>query len=464
MNDFDFADFLSPFSWRYGSPGMRRIWSEKHKIEVWRKIWVALATAEYAAGLVSKIELDDLIKHESDIDMMRIQEIEKDTKHDVVAAIREYAEKAKDGGGKIHLGATSMDVVDNTDVFRNHEAIKIIENGVSAVLNSLTEKILKYADFPCIGYTHLQPAEPTTVGYRLAFYAQDLSNARKYLEFARRQFQAKGMKGAVGTRASYAEILEGTKMTSDVLDKKVMDTLGLDAALISTQVYPRQFDYILLSALAAICSSLAKFAGDLRILQSPNFGEWSESFGAKQVGSSAMPFKKNPISAENICSLARYVTALPQVALENASLSYLERTLDDSANKRLIIPEAFLATDQILMTAEKIISGMVINEKRVTYNLNLYAPFAATESILIAAVKNGADRQKMHEILKNISLVAWQEIQAGKPNPMKSLLQANPDVTKYLNTPVIISLLDVTKHVGDAPERARMLVKQIQNK
>jgi len=233
--------------------------------------------------------------------------------------------------------------------------------------------------------------------------------------------------------------------------------------LISTQVYPRQFDYLVLSVLASLASSLSKFAGDLRLLQSPTIGEWSEPFGKKQVGSSAMPFKKNPISCENICSLGRYVAKLPEVALENATLSYLERTLDDSANKRLIIPEGFLAVDQILITAEKIIKGLVTNEKRITLNLHLYAPFAATESILMEASKKGADRQKMHEILREISMIAWGEIQNGKQNPMEHLLRENDAIRQYLSEKEIRELLNVSNHIGDAPERTLKLVKKIKS-
>jgi adenylosuccinate lyase len=461
MNNPDFSIFQSPFSWRYGSPEMRQIFSEKRKYEIWRKIWVAIASAEHDAGLVSTKELEDLIKNKNIIDLNRILEIEKETKHDVVAAIREYSEKATIGGGKIHLGATSMDVVDNADVLRFHEAIKVIRYRTRSTLISLIKKIEKYAEFPCIGYTHLQPAEPTTVGYRLAFYAQDLLNADHFLKFAENQLKGKGVKGAVGTSASYKEMLRKSGMTVSKFEGKVMEKLGLEYCLITTQVYPRQFDYMLLSALAAIGSSLAKFAGDLRILQSPNIGEWSEGFGKNQVGSSAMPFKKNPISAENICSLARFVSSLPQVALENASLSYLERTLDDSANKRLIMPEAFLAIDQILITAEKIISGLVINEKRITTNLQIYAPFSATESILAEAVKNGADRQKIHEILKKISMVAWQKIQVGKRNPMKNLLINDITLKRYLKKAEIVQLFEVRHHIGDAPERTRQLCKNI---
>ncbi len=461
MKNFNFSTYLSPFTWRYGSDVMRKIFSEKHKYELWRKIWIALAEAQHQVGLVSKTELEDLKKNEKDINIEKIFEFEKDTKHDVVAAIKEFAAKTKVGGRKIHLGATSMDIVDNADMIRIQEALGIIEKKVLIILNLLAGKINEYADFPCLGYTHLQPAEPTTIGYRLAFYAQDLLIAYEFIQFAKKTIKGKGMKGAVGTAASYQELLKNKTMTVDQLESKVMKSLGIDAVLISGQVYPRLFDFMVLNSLVMVSSALAKFAGDLRILQSPLYGEWSEPFGKKQVGSSAMPFKKNPISSENICSLARFVGTLPQVASENASLSYLERTLDDSANKRIIIAEAFLTTDQILLTAEKIISGLVINKERISFNLNQYASFAASESIILKAVKNGADRQEMHEALRNISMTAWSEIQNGKKNPMFKLLVEDKLISRYLNKNQLEKLMEVENHIGNAPERAKQLVKII---
>jgi len=463
MTNFDFSSYISPFTWRYSSREMRTIFSEQNKYRLWRKIWVALAEGQYKAGLVSKQEFDDLKKNEGNIDIERILELEKETRHDVVAAIKEFSEQAKIGGGKIHLGATSMDIVDNADMLRMKEALLIVEEKIGVILSLFAGLIEKYAAFPCIGYTHLQPAEPTTVGYRMAFYAQDLMGVLQQLQFVLKTIKGKGMKGAVGTAASYKALLNNNKISASTLEKGVMKKLELDSALISTQVYPRQYDYLILSVLAALASAISKFAGDLRILQSPTIGEWSEPFGKKQVGSSAMPFKKNPISSENICSLGRFVAKLPEVALENATLSYLERTLDDSANKRLIIPEGFLAVDQILTTTEKILAGIVINEKRITLNLHLYAPFAATEEILMEAVKNGANRQEMHEVLRSISMIAWVAIQNGKQNPMAQLLKKSSALIKYLTEQKINSLIDVSHHIGDAPERSLQLVKQIKS-
>jgi len=272
------------------------------------------------------------------------------------------------------------------------------------------------------------------------------------------------MKGAVGTRASYTALLKGTKVKAEELDGMVMKNLDLESDLITTQVYSRKYDYLVLTLLASIASSISKFAADLRILQSPAIGEWSESFGKKQVGSSAMPFKKNPVNCEKICSLGRFVQQLPPVALENATLSYLERTLDDSANKRIIMAESFIAVDEILLIAQKIISDIVINEKRISYNLNIYAPFAATETLLLEAVKRGANRQEIHEVLRNISMIAWSAIQEGKFNPIAELMINNNDIKKYLKKNEIHKLLDVKNHIGDAPERAKQLVKIIKKK
>lgn len=459
MNNFD--NYQSVFSWRYGTAEMRALFSEENKIKTWRKIWVALAKAQKEAGLVSAEELEDLEKNESNIDIDRILEIEKETSHDVVSGIREFAEKAKIGGGKIHLGSTSQDIQDNYEALRNHQALNIIEKKLIELLHQLSEKITHYKDVPCMGYTHLQPAEPTTVGYRFAFYGQELLTDLQFLKFVKKIVKGKGLKGSVGTAASYKALLKDSQTTPAQLEEKFLRNLGLEAVLISTQVNPRKYDYFILSVLNSIASSLAKFAFDLRIMQSPGFGEWMEPFGQKQVGSSALPFKKNPLNSEKICSLARYINALPAVALENATNSLLERTLDDSANKRIIMPEAFLTVDEILKTTQKIISGLIVNKSKVEQNLDLYAPFSATEPIIIESVKKGADRQEMHELMREISMKAWKEISEQRPNPMKDLLVKNEVLQKYLDEVKITELLEVRNHVGDAADRAEKLVGEI---
>lgn len=459
MNNFKF--YQSVFSWRYGTDEMRHIFCEENKYKIWRNIWVALAKAQNKSGLVTDEELSDLENNKENIDIEKILEFEKETKHDVVAAIREYASIAKIGGKKIHYGATSMDIVDNTDALRIKNALMIIEQKILTTLNLLSKKIEQYKDLPCMGYTHLQPAEPTTLGYRLSIYAQDLITDFEFLQFIKKTIKGKGIKGAVGTQAGYEAILSGTKTSSFDLEKEIMEMLDLEPALISTQVYPRKYDYLVLTLINSIASSIAKFASDLRLLQAPAIGEWSEPFAKSQVGSSAMPFKRNPINSEKICSLARYITGLPNIALENATHSYLERTLDDSANKRIIIPEAFLALDEILVTANKIIEGLVINTKKIEYNLLQYGVFSSTEAVLIEAVKSGADRQQMHETLREISLVAWQAIQESRPNPMQELLQKNKSINQFIKPARLNELLDIKKHVGTAPDRCRMIVEKI---
>ncbi len=462
LSSLPFDTYISPFTWRYGSVEMRRIFSEKHKYELWRKLWVSLAKAEQAEGLVSKKELDDLVSHESEIDIDRILTLEKETKHDVVAAIREFAEKAIIGGGKIHLGATSMDIVDNTDAIRQKEALAIISQMIGELLHMLSAKIVQYADVPCMGYTHLQPAEPTTVGYRLSVYAYDLFlNCIMMKSVEKDLLKAKGLKGAVGTAASYHEILLGKKTTVEELEGTVMSSFDMKSHSVSTQVYPRVVDYYLLSVLAGIGASLSKFATDLRVLQSPAIGEWAEPFGKSQVGSSAMPFKKNPINSEKICSLGRFLATLPAVALGNATLSILERTLDDSANKRIVMSEAFLALDEMLTTAKKIIEGLVIDEKRIDYNLSQFGPFAGTERIIIACVKKGANRQDIHELMRDISMKAWANVQEGKSNTLISLLISDKKLSTYLTQKEIEEFIDVRHHVGDAPSRAKILAKKI---
>lgn len=461
MKHFDFSTYISPFTWKYGSQEMQKIFSEENKFRLWRRIWVVLATLQQQAGLISQKELEDLKKNENNFDIERISSIEKETRHDVVAAIKEFAEKAKIGGGKIHLGATSMDIVDNADAMRLQLAMKIIEEKLINLLKVFCPKIEDYADFPCLGYTHLQPAEPTTVGYRLAFYAQDFLINLDFLRFVKKTYKGKGFKGAVGTAASYQQLLKGRKMNVEKMEMMMTKQLGIESVLIATQVYPRLFDYLILCVLASLSSSVAKFAADLRLLQQPSLGEWSEAFGEKQVGSSAMPFKKNPIVSENVCSLARYLAVLPAIILGNASHSYLERTLDDSANKRIVMAEAFLAMDQILINAEKLMAGLVINQERIAFNLNQYGSFAATEPILMVAVKKGADRQETHELLREISQTAWQAVQLGKPNPLPQLLLQNNILKRYLTAKEIGKLMEVKDHVGNAPQRALFLVKKI---
>lgn len=454
---FDHHTYLSPFTWRYGSTEMRMLWSEVHKRRLWRRVWVALAAAQHRAGLVTAEQLADLRRHQDDVDIVRAEQIEAEIHHDLMAELRCFAEQCPIGGPVLHLGATSADIEDNADVLRIRDSLDLLTERLKELLISLADLIELYADTPCMAFTHLQPAEPTTLGYRLAGYAQDLLWDLQELSRVRSNLRAKGIKGAVGTAASYSQILSSTGVSPAQLETWVLAELGLEAFPITTQVYPRKQDWAVLSTLAGMSLSLYRFAFDLRLLQSPSLGEWSEPFGTRQVGSSAMPFKRNPIHAENMDSLARYVAALSRVAWDNAAHSLLERTLDDSANRRLILPDAFLACDELLRRAQRIVRGLRINHVAIKRNLGVYGTFAATERLLMELVRAGADRQAMHERIREHAMRAWQEVEAGRPNPLGENLCQDDTLLQYLPAERIRALLDATDYVGDAPMRARNL-------
>ncbi|MBN1582217.1 MAG: adenylosuccinate lyase [Anaerolineae bacterium] len=460
-NTFSHESYLSPFTWRYGSDAMRKVWSEDHKRRLLRRVWVALATAQHEAGLVTASQVADLRAHQDDIDIARATQIEAEIRHDLMAEIKTFAEQCPVGGGIIHLGATSMDILDNVDALRLRQALDLVLSAVRELLNSLAELIEQRASQPCMAFTHIQPAEPTTVGYRLAQYGQDVLIDYRELMRARDGIRGKGIKGAVGTSASYTELLAGTGMTAAELEEKVLALLDLVAFPVATQTYTRKQDWLVLNALAGLAGSLYKLAFDLRLLQSPPLGEWSEPFGEKQVGSSAMPFKRNPVTAEKIDSLARYVATLPRVAWDNAAHSLLERTLDDSANRREILPSAFLAVDEILKSTRRVVDDLRINDEVVARNLAAYGLFAATERVLMELVKHGADRQEMHELIRGHSLAAWADVRAGKSNSLSQRLSGDKRVVEYVSRNQVLDLLDASTYIGDAAERARSLAKEL---
>jgi len=453
--------FLSPFTWRYGSAAMRQLWSELHRRRLMRRVWVALARAQVAAGLVTPEQADDLAAHQDDVDLERALEIEARTRHDVVAELRTFAEQAPRGGPILHLGATSADITDNADALRLRAALALVLERLHELLAVLADQIEAHADTFCMAWTHLQPAEPTTVGYRLALYAQDLLADYADLRRLHAGLRGKGFKGAVGTAASFAQLLHGSAVTPAELEGRAMGLLGLEAFPVAGQTYPRRQDYAVLAALAGLGASLYKLAFDLRFLQSPPVGEWSEPFGAEQVGSSAMPFKRNPVSAENVDSLCRLLAALPRVAWDNAAHSLLERTIDDSANRREVLPTAFLAADEALGTVTRIMRGLRLDEVAIAGNLARYGVFAATERLLMEAVKAGADRQSMHELIRRHSMAAWEEVRARRENPLPAALAADPEVQRYLPAARVAELLDASGHVGDAPARAREMALRV---
>jgi adenylosuccinate lyase len=458
VNDESYA---SPFSWRYGQPELRALFSERKRRTLWRAVWIALAESQLRSGLVTQAELDDLRAHGEEIDLAAALAIEREIGHDLMAEIRVYASQATLGGGKLHLGATSMDIEDTVETFRLHAGTRTLLITLDLVLAAFAKQIDVYAELVCMGYTHLQPAEPTTVGYRLAVYAQDLLIDRASLAFALTQLTAKGIRGAVGTSASYTHLLEGTGRTPQEQEDDVLAHFDLTARDVATQTYPRKLDYLLLSNLAGVGASLSKFAADVRIQSSPGFGEMFEPFGAKQVGSSAMPFKRNPVMSERIDSLARLLPAYADVAWQNAATNFLERTLDDSANRRTILPEAILCTDEILRLALRVVEGLRIDERRIAENLRTYGPFSGTEAVLMEAARAGADRQELHEAIRENAMTAYAALGRGESNPLARLLADDERIVAFVDPAEVRSQLDPTGHVGDAPARARQLAKRI---
>ena len=464
MTTFTHESYLSPLTWRYGSDQMRKVWSEAEKRRLMRRLWVALAEAQFEAGLVTALQVADLRARQDHIDIQRAQQIEEEIRHDLMAEIRTYAEQCPVGGPIIHLGATSMDVLDNVDALRLRSALDLVIERLTRALQILAGRIDASADTPAIAFTHIQPAEPTTVGYRFAQHGQDLLADLDELQYVRNNIRGKGIKGAVGTSASYDQLLSESEFTPRLLEERVMQKLDLSAFEAATQTYPRKQDWYIVNALAGLCASLHKFAFDLRILQSPPFGEWSEPFGERQVGSSAMPFKRNPIAAENIDSLTRQVAALPRIAWDNCALNLLERTLDDSANRRIYLPEAFLLTDEVLTRCQRLFEGLTVWPGPTARNLRDYGVFAATERLLMEAVKAGGDRQYLHDLIREQSLVAWKALQEGKPNPLTDNLMADPRITNLLPPRRVHSLLQASAYVGDAPQRARNIARAIRAK
>ena len=459
---FNHDTFISPMTWRYGSEEMRHIWSEVHKRRLMRQVWVALAAAQVEAGIVSSAQLADLQAHVDEIDIPRALELEQETRHDVMAEIRCFAEQCPVGRGIIHWGATSADINDNVTALRLRQSFRLLNQGLEAVLAALLDKMQQYADLPVMAHTHIQPAEPTTLGYRFAVYAQDLIEIYQEAVRLAGSIRGKGFKGAVGTQASFAEILEDGELTPAQMEARAMSHLDLPYFMITTQTVSRQQDLQVQQLLSRLAAALHKLAYDFRILQSPPFGEWAEPFGGKQVGSSAMPFKRNPINMENICSLARLVAGFEAPAWDNASQAILERSLDDSANRRIFQPESFLATDEMLRRMGRVLEGMTIDEGAIQANLERYGPFAATERVLMALVKAGGSRQDGHEWLREHSIRAWGEMQESAENSLLSLLLQDERITARVPADDLESLMVASAHTGTAAARTRLMAEQVQ--
>ena len=457
---YDHSSYVSPLSWRYGSEEMKEIFSEVHKRKLLRRVWIALARAEEKAGVVSKEQVEELEAHKDDIDIEKATEIENVIHHDLMAEIKTYASQCPKAGGIIHLGATSMDALDNADAVRFTEALALTLKRLDDLVDALSEKAEAYKNVPTMAFTHIQPAEITTIGYRLSQTLQDLLDDREQLIFVKKNIRGKGMKGAVGTAASYKELVAESSVSSIELENMVMEELGINPYDAATQIYSRKQDLRIIEALSSIACTLHKFSLDFRILQSPPIGEFSEPFGKMQVGSSAMPFKRNPINSEKIDSLSRIVENAYQSAWNNAATTVLERSLDDSANRRIFIPESFIALDEMLITEIKVVKGMSIHSTATERLMSNYGVFASTERVLMELGKKGADRQKMHEVIREESLKAWVCVQEGKENPLKKALLDNSELLSYLSKEEIEKALDASEYTGDAEKRTEMVLER----
>ena len=457
---YDHSSYVSPLSWRYGSEEMKEIFSEVHKRKLLRRVWIALARAEEKAGVVSKEQVEELEAHKDDIDIEKATEIENVIHHDLMAEIKTYASQCPKAGGIIHLGATSMDALDNADAVRFTEALALTLKRLDDLVDALSEKAEAYKNVPTMAFTHIQPAEITTIGYRLSQTLQDLLDDREQLVFVKKNIRGKGMKGAVGTAASYKELVAESSVSSIELENMVMEELGIKAYDAATKIYSRKQDLRIIEALSSIACTLHKFSLDFRILQSPPIGEFSEPFGKMQVGSSAMPFKRNPINSEKIDSLSRIVENAYQSAWNNAATTVLERSLDDSANRRIFIPESFIALDEMLITEIKVVKGMSIHSTATERLMSNYGVFASTERVLMELGKKGADRQKMHEVIREESLKAWVCVQEGKENPLKKSLLDNSELLSYLSKEEIEKALDASEYTGDAEKRTEMVLER----
>ncbi|HYK08046.1 MAG TPA: adenylosuccinate lyase [Candidatus Eisenbacteria bacterium] len=460
-DSFDYSTYLSPFTIRYGTNDMRRIWSEENRRKLWRKIWVALAKAESKAGLVSSRELADIVAHQDTIDIAKSRKREEKVYHELMSEIQIFSEQCTIGGGKIHLGATSTDILDNATSLQVRESLTLTKKNLKDLLSLFAEKIKQYENLVCIGYTHLQPAEPTTLGYRFAFYAQDILLDIQLLEKIEPFMKGKGLKGAVGTSVSFEALLKNSKTSPETLEKDFLSELGIEAADIANQTYPRKLDLLVVELLANIASSLNKFCFDYRILQSPLYGEWMEKRNSERVGSSAMPFKRNPDRAEKVCSLCRYVSGFFSTAWSNPAHSLLERTLDDSASQRLFLPEAFLAIDDCLKNTKILLQNLEVNTAIVEKNLHMFGQFSATEPLLMELATRGANRQDMHELIKSCSMVVWQGREVGKDIALFDLLAKEKKILRYISTKELQQFASPASHIGLAKKRTTLFLKNL---
>ena len=450
--------YETPLNSRYASREMQKIFSPDRKFTTWRKLWVALAESEMEMGLpVTQKQVDELKAHVEDIDYEAARRHEERTRHDVMAHVLAYGDVCPNARGVIHLGATSCYVTDNADILMLRDALTLVREKLLEVIRRLRAFALEYKDLPTLGYTHLQPAQLTTVGKRATLWMQDLLMDLDEVNFALSSLKLLGNRGATGTQESFMKLFDGDGEKVDELERRIARKVGMEKCFaVSGQTYPRKLDSRVLGALSGIAQSAYKFAQDLRLLQS--FREVEEPFEKGQIGSSAMAYKRNPMRSERICALARHVMALTQDAQMTAATQWFERTLDDSANRRLSLPEAFLATDAVLELYANIASGMVVYPamigKRVMENL----PFMATEAILMEGVRLGGDRQELHERIRVHSQAAAARMkQEGKESDLMERIAADPAFP--MDHEHLTKLLSPENYTGRAAEQTVNFVK-----
>lgn len=461
-----FESYQSPFSYRYSGPDMRQIWSQANFWRQARNIWLNVAEVQMEAGIVTKEQYKDLEKSVYNISVARIYELEKDPKtgtaHDVMAAIKEFSEKAPLGGKILHQGLTSEDILSNVEIKIIHDSYDhIIRPQLIGLLSAYAQKIDRYKDLVCMGYTHEQIAEPTTMGYRFAEWAQDLLIDLRFCDYIRSEVKGKGIKGAVGTSASVENALKNTKMSAGELEQKVMSNLGLEYVTISGQTYPRKYLFLTMVGLASIGASLHRSHAMIKHLQAPWVDEVSEPRRKGTTGSSAMPHKQNPQTSENICSLTRELPGKLISPWMTSAFVTFERGLEDSAGKRSYLPEAFMTVDETLTKSEKVIRGLQVYEGSVAANLKKFAPFCVTEIILGDLVNAGMDRVEAHQKLVGISEKAMQAKRLGLPIPIKDLLINDKSIVGVLGGYKINHAFEeILHHIGNAPQKCEKFLKE----
>jgi adenylosuccinate lyase len=454
----DYCQYDNPLIARYASREMSALWSPQRKFSTWRRLWVALAEAEAELGLsITAAQIDQMRAHVDDIDFEAAARYERRLRHDVMAHVHTFGDLCPEARPIIHLGATSCFVTDNTDLLLLREALELVRNRLVAVLAALGRFARQYRDLACLAFTHFQPAQPTTVGKRACLWAYDLVLDLAELEHRIASIQALGSKGTTGTQASFLELFQGDHQKARRLDELVCQKIGLGTSYAATgQTYPRKIDSQVLGVLSGVAQSAHKTATDLRLLAHRK--EVEEPFEKEQIGSSAMAYKRNPMRSERICSLARFVISLESSPAMTAATQWFERTLDDSANRRLVLPQAFLAVDALLILYQNVASGLVVYPQVIAAGLAAELPFMATENILMDAVAAGGDRQTLHERIRQHSHAAAAVVKgAGGRNDLLDRLAADPAFAQV----DMAQALDPARFVGRAPEQTDEFLAEV---